>query len=494
MTSLGRNVALSLVVLVVGCVVASPPSAAAQEVRGWTTSSFQLVELRPLQRISLDPATLERDDAGNFLFGGEVVDCTPGIECVVFLPDRVEVATVGTQDLGFTAWDLGLRGLSATGLLRLRTGFGSDFVWPRSDDDFDALLAYAELARDRFRVRVGRQETLSGLGFTGYDGVSVLVVPRPRVRAELYGGRSLARGLAEPRNEALRAIEDFVPDQEAYLVGAFGQLRVGNSTEVGLRYQREIWADRSGLVSERASLDVRSGDLGAYRVRGSLDYDFGFGRVGKSELQVERAFPSAGLVASVQGRRYVPYFELSTVWGFFSPVAYHELLGRLTWSDEATSAFASGGWRTYGDTDTPVIFDPLEDDGWRALAGATRRVSERWTASARYDLEWGVGAFLSSAETSLRYEPTDRLEVGLQGTAFQQFEEFRVGDGRVYGGGLTLGFDVRQDTRFDGGAAVYRHTRDGAPGDRLWNQTRLWASVRYDFGRDPARPPVRLRR
>jgi len=130
--------------------------AAAQEVRGWSSTSFQLVELRPLERRSFGPETLEAGPDGRLLFDGIPVDCVPEVECVLFLPGEVEAATVGTQDIGFTAWDLGVEGLSVTGLLRGRSDLGSDFVWPRSDDAFDALLAYAELSRDRFRVRLGR--------------------------------------------------------------------------------------------------------------------------------------------------------------------------------------------------------------------------------------------------------------------------------------------------------------------------------------------------
>jgi hypothetical protein len=462
---------------------ASP--AHAQDVRGWASTTFRFVEVRPLVREVVEPGDVA-DDA--------TASCVPGGDCVLYRPGDVEDATVGTQDLALTAWGLGVQGLSFTTHLRGRAKIGGDFVWPRSEDEVDAYLAYLELKRDQWRVRVGRQRTLSGLGFSGYDGGNLSYRPIPQLTAEAYGGRSLARGLAEPRNEALRGIEDYVLDQSAYLLGGFLQARLDRGTEVGLRYQREIWADRSGLISERASLDLRTDALRFLHLRGSADYDFAFDRVGKAELELMRAFPSLGLSASLEGRRYVPYFELSTIWGFFSPVAYREAMARLAWAGETVGLWGRWGWRTYGDTETPVVLAPLTDDGWRAELGGNVRVSPRWTLRARYGVEYGVGAYLSSGDASLRFTPADRFEITAHGTTFQRIEEFRLGDGRVIGGGLNFGIQVMDDIRLDGGAAVYRHDAEDGPADEIWNQTRIWSALRIDFGDDPGRPRVRLRR
>lgn len=465
--------------------------AGAQDLRGWATSTFRFLELRPLERVVVDPALLV-EEGGQFFLDGEPVACGAAENCVLYRPAGVDGATVGTQDVGLTAWDLGTQGLSVTALLRGRARFGGDFVWPRSEDDLDALLLYAQLTRDRWRFRLGRQRTNSGLGFTGFDGASAMYTPGP-FTLEAYGGRSLARGLAEPRDEALRGIENFVLDQDAYLLGGFVQGRFDGGTEVGLRYQREIWSDRSGLISERASLDARTDRLRPFHLRGSVDWDFGFGRVGKAALEVQRAFPSLGLSVALEGRRYVPYFELSTVWGFFSPVAYHEAMARVAWSGERVGAWARGGWRTYDEADVAEIFDPLEDHGWRAEVGGDVRLGPRWTVQGSYDVEWGVGAFLSAADARVRFRPRDRVDLSAYATTFQRIAEFRLGDGRVVGGGVDVGLQLREGLRLDGGAAIYRHDTD-RPGEDVWNQTRVWSSLRIDFGEDPGRPRVRLRR
>jgi hypothetical protein len=86
----------------------------------------------------------------------------------------------------------------------------------------------------------------------------------------------------------------------------------------GVRYQREIWADRIGLISERASVDVRSDLPGPLRMDGRSTTT-GLRPVGKAHLTVRSRLPEDWGWLELTGRRYVPYFELSTIWGFFSP-------------------------------------------------------------------------------------------------------------------------------------------------------------------------------
>ena len=74
------------------------------------------------------------------------------------------------------------------------------------------------------------------------------------LRGEVYGGRSLARGLREPENEALRPLDDFFLDKSVVLLGGSVGARLFG-VDADARYQREILSDRSSLVSERASLD-----------------------------------------------------------------------------------------------------------------------------------------------------------------------------------------------------------------------------------------------
>jgi hypothetical protein len=467
---------------------------AAQGVRGQATTTLRYVTIRPLERDSV-PFSAVEEVGGQFFVDGIPVHCSPGLpHCVFFRAGEVAHGVVGTQDISGTAWGLGVQGLSATFLVRARANLDGDFVWPQSDDPFDAILAYAQLQRTGYRIRAGRQRTLSGLGFSGFDGLEVAVDPLPWLRAEAYGGRSLARGLHEPRHEALRGIEPFIFDQEAYLAGAFVQLLPRTGTSVGLRYQREIWANRIGLISERASVDVRTdlgGVLGQTRMDGAVDWDGGFNRIGKAHVTLRSPLPQQWGWVELTGRRYLPYFEMSTIWGFFSPTPYHEAEVRTTVrAFEPVTAWASGGWRKYGDAEITVIGPPITDESVRLGLGA-RWVAGDLSAFGEYRAELGFGAVLSSGDVEVRWQAIPALAVSARGSAFQQIEQFRVGENIVVGGGVGADVSLPAGLRLRSGVDVYRQQFENRPGQADWNQVRGFSVLTVPFGQDPG---ARVRR
>ena len=107
--------------------------------------------------------------------GGLIVRCVPGEAFCRY--SRGGAGTISamplTQDLTVTAWGFGT-GVSLYANVRARASLGDepDF-WPRADDHFDALAAYVEVDRERFRARAGRQWATTGLGFYNFDGVSL---------------------------------------------------------------------------------------------------------------------------------------------------------------------------------------------------------------------------------------------------------------------------------------------------------------------------------
>ena len=433
----------------------------AQGFRGWAGTTVQAVELRPVTLTT--------------------VGCVGAGQCVASLEE--EVAVTGTQDLNLTAWGFGVRGLSVSVFLRGRGRLGTGAAWPRTGDHFDALFAHARYVRGGWTVRLGRQESRSGLGFSSFDGVST-TWRRGGLESEVYGGRSLARGLRDPVNEALRGIEDFVPDQGIYLWGGAMRGRY-RTASLALRYQREILADRSGLASERASLDGSTTWSWA-RLTGGLDYDFGRGQPGKGHVSVTSPLGGGRWQLAATARRYVPYFSLSTIWGFFEPVAWHEIQGRLGWSPTRTAGlWVTGGRRSYGDTETTVVLQPLEDTGWRGGLGGRWSPGERWTLSGAYDVEWGPGAFLQSADGTLGWRPGERLMVSASATTFQQIEQFRLGDGRAWGGGVSMDAGLTERLALSAGVSLLRLSTGGASGSTPWNQSRAWSSLRWELGSDP---------
>jgi hypothetical protein len=460
-----------------------PAEGLGQSYRGWTTTSVQVVEIRPLGLDSVPRSAVVTDTRGRFLYEGNEVSCVTSDTCTRYLPLSDVRTLAATQDLSLTFWGLGVEGLSVTALVRARARTGGDVVWPRSDDELDALLAYAQLERGAWRVRAGRLDVRSGLGFSAFDGGSAAYT-RGALRAELYGGRSLARGLREPRNEALRGLDAFLVDKSVLLFGASASARA-RGAEVTGRYQREIYSDRSSLVSERASVDI-SRTFPRVRLNGSLDYDFSFERFGKGHLTLSAPLAEGRWLVEAGALRYVPYFDLSTLWGLFEPVAYSEVLARVGWAPDARlGAWVSGGWRSYGDTQTAVILRPMRDTGWRADAGARWLPSRAWRVEARYELEWGPGGFLSSAEGSVRYAATERLAATLSALTFQQIEEYRLGQGRAFGGGASADFELSEGAYAAGGFSLLRHRDGGNVFTSPWDQGRGWMSLRFDLGHDP---------
>lgn len=480
------RLAACVLAALVAALGAGTAPAAAQGYRGWTSTTLRYIEVRPLALDSVPRAGVQDLGDGRFSFEGQRVQCTGEGFCTRYVSGAVDENLFLSQDAALTFWGLGTSGLSATVMIRGRARVAGDFVWPRSDDDFEALLAYAQYVRGPLRIRLGRQRTLSGLGFTGYDGADVLAGPFRGVRLEAYGGRSLARALNEPRNEALRGIEDFVLDREAYLLGGRVQAEPAPGTALGARYQREIWADRSGLISERASLDLRTRLLAPVLLDAAADYDFGFGRWGKAHLRARAPLLEDALVVEGVVRRYLPYFELSTVWGFFSPVAYTEGELRASWTPRTDlGLWLLGSYRSYEDTGTDILLGPLEDSGWRLGTGADWRRGS-WGFDGSYTVELGPGAFLSTGDLSARWHSEGALMLGVQGSAFQQIEEFRVGEGVVVGLGGLLGWEIPGGgARLDGGISHYWHVWNDRPAQTDWNQLRAWTSVRVELGGDP---------
>lgn len=456
----------------------------AQGVRGWTQTSVRFFELRPL---TADTAAADRVILGSdgvVRVDGRAVACTAGERCIYYRPTAEKTAWLASQDVGFTAWGFGVQGLSFTGLARGRERLSGELNWPLADDAFDLMVAYGQLQRGSLRVRVGRQETPSGLGFSGFDGGAVRWDARAWW-AEGFGGRSLARGLSETRREALRGIEDFVPDQESWLWGGAVGARLG-VTDLSARYQREIIGDRSGLVGERAAFDLTTILPWALRLRGSVDYDVPFDRWGKAHLNLQRALVDGRLLAEIEARRYVPYFELSTVWGFFSPVPYHEARMRLSAGlGRANGVQATVAARSYGDPSTTTIFRPLEDDGWQAEVAGFWAPAPALRLDASYQVDWGASAYLQSLDVGARWQPLPTVALQATGTTFQQFEAFRLGDGRAVGGGLGLEWDITSAARLEGGFFLLRQDAGRDAPDDVWNQTRGWFGLRYGFGEDP---------
>ena len=87
---------------------------------GTATGTARYFELRPIVRDTVPRAEVIQHPDGTFTWNGVPVTCTAVGGCVYLRSGDVSQVVALTQDIGFTAWGLGVRGLSVTALLRAR--------------------------------------------------------------------------------------------------------------------------------------------------------------------------------------------------------------------------------------------------------------------------------------------------------------------------------------------------------------------------------------
>jgi hypothetical protein len=194
-----------------------------------------------------------------------------------------------------------------------------------------------------------------------------------------------------------------------------------------------------------------------------------------------------GLRGSLEIRKYLPFFELWTIWGAFSPVGFKEATGRLDWmsSSGRISAHVYGSRRGYDLTyaAAPPGYD-IRDDAWRVAAGGRVSLVEDLILGGEYRRDVGYGSSRSGGDLSLQRFFGRNAYLALQGTAFETFSEFRVGSGRVVGGGI-VGQAPMGPATLQANAMLYKHTQTNRPSLLDLNQARMQLTLEIPFGGDP---------
>ena len=461
-------------------------TAGAQGVRITGTTTVDYVDVQPLVMDSVLATATVDTGLMRHTPNGIIVECLGSDPYCRYFRSASRVSTAPLlQDLEVSAWGLGT-GISVYAHARARASFGSaSDIWPRANDHLDLLAGYAELDRERLRARLGRQWTTSALGYYAYDGASLLLIPRRELGVELYGGWGLAQGIAEPpTSSAISAVEDLPPDARSYVFGGSVRYRAGYRGGATFQYQREIRTDRAALYSERIAA---SGDLlvGRAQLDAGFVNDLATGAFNDAHVGVR--VPYGQWSAGAQLRHYVPFFELWTIWGVFSPVGYNEASVQTAWTarDQIVSLGLSAGYRSYGNTNAGLGFLPLRTDGWQIGANGSWRVAPAWTATGGYRVAIGFGASRNDFDAGLRWHPGTRASLGVTGTAFQSIDEFTVGTGRVLGLALTGGLTLSDDARANADIALYHHTGEDTPQVANWNQRRASLWIQWAVGHDP---------
>jgi hypothetical protein len=432
----------------------------AQSVRLHGTSTAQYVQLRPIQYDST-----ANSGAGAFLS----------------LPETY--AAPFTQDLEVSVWGLGVTGLRAYGLFRGRGALGSGLVWPRSNDHFDALYAYLELDRTSYLVRAGRQQKASGLGWYAFDGLDASWRPVPALRIEGYGGRGLARAsLDAPNSSAITSLDPLRPDHGTILMGASVWAAPTARSTFSALYQRELLADRSGLVSERAAFDARIGLASWLYVTGSADADVARKQWGKASVSATW-LASRKTALTLEAFQYRPALDLSTIWGAFMPESHHGYAATATVTASPALTLSGGltsrRWQPLS-SGSPFLVD-VRDAQTELNLGAAWRCG-RYTLDGGYHLQTGFGGKQSGGDLSAAYAPEGGWRAALRATAFQQDGEFRVSGGTVYGLGAELRSPLGRDIAVSADVTRYLQRQPTGTTGVDWNQTRASITLEWTMG------------
>ena len=407
-------------------------------------------------------------------------------------PQAVQAAAPVTQDFEVNAWGFGVDGLHAYGLLRFRGSLGSELVWPRYGDHFDALAAYLEYEHANYRLRLGRQQKASPLGWYGFDGLDASWRPLAHLRVEGYAGRGLARGYDEPQNsKALTALDPLLPETGTYLLGASVVATPSATSTFSAIYQREILNNRAGVVSERAALDGSVVLERFLTLAGSTDFDLATNEWGKARASASFQFGRA-LMMRGEVFRYRPTLDLTTIWGVFGPQSHWGYTGTL----QITPGRSFALWGSYTqrlyqpvDTTSPLVL-ALPNREQEVAAGIRTRLGPV-QLDGTYRLQLDYGGDQSGGDATLSLAPAHGWRVGVKATAFQNDGEFRVANGTVFGAGLDA--QVRVASRFEIKADYMRFSQRRQRSLPVtltgldWNQTRATLSVDWTFGTNPDR-------
>lgn len=451
-------------------------------------SSAQLIDVRPLVVDSL-PFAATDSAFGVFRRAPEgfLVQCSTGDTWCRFLRSAAPASLVALiQDVDVAAWGLAT-GVSAHAQLRARTAAGSAReLWPQARQTFDVLAAYVDIDRELGLARLGRQWVASGLGMFNFDGASLSLRPWPWLVAGAYGGGSLVEGMNRPLSAQLLApVEDLPPSDRAYLLGARLTYRPDPRASVSAQYQRAIRRDRGALYSERVAADGEL-RLGETTVSALVTRDLATGTFNDLSVQLRRLWPG-GVDGRLRIAHSAPYFDLWTIWGAFSPVGYDEAGMELLWGPASgrLSLSADAAARRYAETGTGVQSLLLRTEGWRVGGTGTLQATAAWSLQGSYHFDIGFGASRSDGDLSVGWQSGDRISLRAHGVALEQIYEFRLGTGRVVGGGVESTLRIAQDLRIAADVLVFRNSGEDRQQLANWNQRRASIRLEWTLGSEP---------
>ncbi len=416
---------------------------------------------------------------------GFAVTCFGDGFCRFYRPGALLRGVPASASTDLTLWGLGVTGLSVRVNARTLTDLTGDRLWPGTSPSFRLIEGYAEYIRGGLTARAGRmleQSRLGSAGSSGLDGI------RGAYRFAAYGlevggyaGWGLARGtLLSVTSPAVNPLAEFQPGHRQIVAGALAGLhRRGIDAEA--EYRREVDPFTDYFVSERAAVSLQASPFRGIRVAAGTDYDLAQGLWGSADATV--AYSTRAVWATAGARHYRPFFDLWTVWGVFSPVAYNGVNASLTVNPVSrVQVRARGEWYRYDPAEVSTPDVTLEDRGWRWGLDGTVAPDRRWTIEAGGHGEVQPGASSRGIDGHVTWRPTNALDVSLQGGSLERPLELRFQDAGVTWAGASANYHADERWRFGVTVDRYWESRDRPDAASFdWNQWRMSARISLTF-------------
>jgi hypothetical protein len=221
-----------------------------------------------------------------------------------------------------------------------------------------------------------------------------------------------------------------------------------------------------------------------------VDYDLARGLWGSAEAVL--ALARGPVALSAGARKYQPHFDLWTIWGAFSPVAYRAVHGAArVAAARGVELSARGEWYTFDPAMAETPLTDAETAGWRWSAGVRFEPKRDLTLDGGARLEYGPGASSRGFDLGAAYRPSDRLSLSFQGAALERPLEFRFDEASAWMIGGQADWRARPDLILALGFSRYAETRDRPDAAAFdWNQARFHARVTWAFGSAADRAPL----